>query len=757
MSDQPYEPDTTETLEILSASPFFARLDRAARAEIADDLQIVSLVAGQSLFQQGDPGDSMYIVESGLLEVRTRDAAGETQVLDRLDAGTAVGEMALLTGQPRTADVVAVVDSRLLRIARAGFDRLASKNPAIASGFALAVTPRIQRLKLAVIFGRLFGDMDPLALHALQERITWRRLSSGEALIRQGEIGTSMFVVVNGRLQIVVEGDKGGGEKTVGEVGTGETVGEFALLTDDVRSATIYASRDTDVVEITRPVFDELIRDRPRAMAEIARLIVMRQKRSIRLIPSDLPGAMTIAIVPAGRSGAELVEFAGRLRESLAESGSTAVFTSAQFDAEFGKPGAAQTELDDALSIVINSWLQEQEYHYRHILFVADGDWSVWTQRCLAQSDSILLVGRAGDDPALNPLENYCSPRTRKELVLIHDDGTRQPSGTLAWLVKRDVTAHHHVRQGDAAHWGRLARRLTGKAVAAVFSGGAARGLAHIGVIRAFDEVGLAVDFIGGTSMGAFISGGWAAGLTPADGMELARKMANPDYLLDRTFPYTSVMASRKMTAAIREVLGEVNIEDLWRPFFCVSTNLSIAAPVVHDRGPLWRAVRASIALPGIFSPILNEKNEILTDGGVMNNFPVDIMASRAEFGLIIGCNVSPARENPTAYVLGDSLSGWKVLWSRINPFAKTMNVPTLAGTMLRTVEVNSLYNRKEAQRYADILIEPDTLGFNFLAFADYKILEQRGYEAGMAALASWQQANAADRPERLNELDQGA
>ncbi len=87
---------------------------------------------------------------------------------------------------------------------------------------------------------------------------------------------------------------------------------------------------------------------------------------------------------------------------------------------------------------------------------------------------------------------------------------------------------------------------------------------------------------------------------------------------------------------------------------------------------------------------------------------------------------------------MGESLSGWRVLRNRLNPFAKRLHVPSLPGIMLRTVEVNSLYHRKEVERLADILIEPDTHGFNFLDFAAYRTLEQLGYEAGRAALAAW-------------------
>ncbi|MCO5179084.1 MAG: patatin-like phospholipase domain-containing protein [Candidatus Promineofilum sp.] len=738
MSDQPYEPITPPLLELLSASPLFGRLDRSALAEIADHLDEVSLAAGDVLFRQGDAGDSLYIVDRGLLEVRVAEPGGNFIVLDRLDAGAAVGEMALLTGQPRTADVVAVVDSRLVRLSKSGYENLAERHPAIASGFALAITPRIQRLKLAAILRRLFGQIDPVTLHGIQEKIAWRRLADGETLMRQGEVGMSMFVVVNGRLQVIVEGDDVTPERVVGEVGAGETVGEYALLTDDVRSATVVASRDTDVVEITRPIFESLAADYPHAMTEIAGIIVARQIRSIRTAVDERLGALTIAVFPAGPAGAPLMEFSQRLREKLSEYGPAALFTSEHFDAEYGKTGAAQTEPDDVLSLILNGWLQEQEQRYLYILFVADVEWTNWTRRCLAQSDRIILVGTAGADPTPGMLEHYCNPRTRKELVLMHGDDVAEPTGTLAWLAERDGWEHHHVRWGDDAHWQRLVRRLTGQAIGAAFSGGAARGLAHIGVIRALTEANQPVDYIGGSSMGAFIGGGWAAGLTPRTGMELAARMANPQYLLDRTLPFTSVMASEKITAAIREVMGDRQIEDLWRPFFCVSTNLSIAEPVVHDRGPLWRAVRASIALPGVFTPILNERNEVLVDGGVMNNFPVDILASRGEFGLIIGCNVSPRREEPSPYELGESLSGWRVLRNRINPFATRLHVPSLPSIMLRTVEVNSLYHRKEAERLADILIEPDTRGYNFLDFAAYRALEQLGYEAGRAALAAW-------------------
>lgn len=81
-------------------------------------------------------------------------------------------------------------------------------------------------------------------------------------------------------------------------------------------------------------------------------------------------------------------------------------------------------------------------------------------------------------------------------------------------------------------------------------------------------------------------------------------------------------------------------IEDLWTPFFCVSANLSEATPVVHARGPLWQAARTSMSIPGVFSPVMAD-GDILVDGGVLNNFPVDIMANLSGSQHLIGINVS--------------------------------------------------------------------------------------------------------------------
>lgn len=198
-------------------------------------------------------------------------------------------------------------------------------------------------------------------------------------------------------------------------------------------------------------------------------------------------------------------------------------------------------------------------------------------------------------------------------------------------------------RGGDREEdWLRLARRLLGTRLALVLSGGGARGLAHVGVLRALAEAGLAVDLVGGTSIGAMIGAVWAA-YGHSDWWLMERrvrqgclKSASPWAMLrDVTYPYTAVFTGAHLNNVIQDTLGgpAVHMEDCHVPFWCVTTDLSACEAVVHRRGPMWRYVRASMSIAGYFPPILDvEKTSdgvtkrILVDGGYQAALPVDVV-----------------------------------------------------------------------------------------------------------------------------------
>ena len=163
--------------------------------------------------------------------------------------------------------------------------------------------------------------------------------------------------------------------------------------------------------------------------------------------------------------------------------------------------------------------------------------------------------------------------------------------------------------------------------------------------------------------------------------------------------------------------------------------------PVVHQTGPLWRAVRSSTAIPGIFPPILDDDGELLTDGGVVNNMPTDVMYQLCEGGIVIGSNASPEAEAARGYLFGDYLSGWRTMGSRLNPFAESPTVPGLFETIMRSIEVMSIYTRSQGDwgNYHDIMIDLPVEPFGLLEFDRYKEIVDVGYQAARQALATWE------------------
>ncbi|HSH79270.1 MAG TPA: patatin-like phospholipase family protein, partial [Herpetosiphonaceae bacterium] len=447
---------------------------------------------------------------------------------------------------------------------------------------------------------------------------------------------------------------------------------------------------------------------------------------------------------PAG-AGAAPAGFAVRLAQKLAEHGPTLHLSSERFDAAYGKADAAQTDENDPTNLAVAGWLNDQEASHRYVVYETDATWSAWTQRCLRQADRVVLVGQAGRaavpgeiEAAMRPAE----PRARMELVLVQPEGNGRPTGTAAWLAERRVAAHHHLRMSSADDFRRLARRLAGRAVGLVFSGGGARGFAQIGAIRALEEAGLRADLVGGTSIGALIGAMYAMGADYAHLHKVAEALASPKRLLDRTLPLASFMASAKVTSVYRRIFDDARIEDLRRPYFCVSTNLTRAEPVVHEQGLLWEALRASTAIPGIFAPFLH-KGDVVVDGGVMNHFPVDLMRERCEGGMLIAVNTSPRSEKLRNYEFGSSISGWRVLRSRLNPLERTVRVPSIFSTLTRATEVGSVYRLPFQEELADLLILPPVEQFRTLDFAAYAESIDVGYHAARQQIEAWQQTHA--------------
>ena len=603
-----------------------------------------------------------------------------------------------------------------------------------------------RRAALADALVGAFGPLDAAALAEIGSKLDWVSLAGGETLFRQGERGDDVYVVVDGRLRAIAE-DAVGGVRVLEESGRGTAVGELGLLTGEPRAATIVAVRDSDLVRLSKAAFDALLDRHPHAMMQLARAAAVRLRRSSQRPARGGTAPITFALVPAG-PGVPLSAFARRLTGALGRFGKALHVGSVDVDRRVGRPGAAQSGDGDDLHAPIVSWLSEQEQAHRHVVLEADAAWTPWTRRCLRQADRVLVVGRAGDDPAPGEVESASAAMglgTRRELVLLQADDCARPTHTARWLASRNVATHHHVRLGSDRDVDRLARRVGARAVGVVLGGGGARGFAHIGMFRALAEEGIEVDVVGGTSIGAVVAGAHAHGLTADEMVGIARVFASRRKLLDHTLPLASLMAARKVTAFFQHLFGDVRVEDLWTPLFAVSSSLSRARAVVHDRGPLWHTVRASTAIPAIFPPLLDHDGDVLVDGNVMNNMPLDVMREWCEGGTVIGLNPMPTDDKVKRYHFGPSLTGWEALKGRLGLFGSKTRAPSILGSVMRATEINSANRMRQSsfRALADLLIEPALGEYPILAFDQYEPIIEIGYASAREAISAWRQGRA--------------
>ena len=710
--------------DMLAAIPAFAALDADQVQAVSAGLEEQSLVDGAVLMRQSEPADALYFVTSGELEVAVAKGGGRPVVVERLATGAVIGEMALLAGNRRSATVTARGHATVARLTRAGFDKLAQGQPGLRERVIAAMTPRLERVQLAAVLEEWFGvgSDDTATIRELQARTEWLSVAAGEVLYRHGDPAAGMYLVVSGRLQ--VSGSLPDGAASY-QVARGESVGELGVLDEPTRTETVTAIRDSHLLRVTA----DLVEAHPAVMRRIARSAIERHSPTRK---SDTHGnsVRTIALHPA-HPGAPVRDLAGLLRAELGSRGSTLQLDEAFVTEAFGGTlPATGSPLDAAFT----HWLNELESEYAYLVLVADSDSSAsWAERSTRQADLVLLVA----DGAQRPSAAAATAPPGAQLVLLHPAGTAAPSGTAAWLDSTALGEWHHVRAGDAFGVQRLVRRVTGTAVGLVFSGGGARGYAHIGLLRAVQELGIEIDMVAGTSMGALLGASFAF---KGDWTEVERgavMFGDKKRLLDNTLPLVAITKSQGVTTTFKTIFGDARIEDMWTPFVCLSANLFEAVPVEHSRGPIWEAVRASTAIPGVFTPFVHN-GHLLVDGAVMNAFPVDVMRELVGNGTVIASSTmakSPSRE---PYTFGPSVSGWSALAQYLKPRKRRTRYPTMIKTLMEATSVGSKHQSVTARTLADIVVEMPVQVFGKLEFSRHEELIELGYRHALSELSAW-------------------
>jgi NTE family protein len=251
-------------------------------------------------------------------------------------------------------------------------------------------------------------------------------------------------------------------------------------------------------------------------------------------------------------------------------------------------------------------------------------------------------------------------------------------------------------------------------------------------VVRALREAGVPIDLVGGTSMGAIMGAGVAAGWSTDEMVErFRRSFVTTNPLNDYTLPVVSLVSGRKVSRLLRQEFGELFIEDLPLPFFAVSTNLTTGRSGVHRHGELWRWLRASVAIPGVLPPVFHG-GEVYVDGGAMNNLPVDVMRE-ANRGGVIGVDVG----SDTTFTSDITDVDLPPLWKLFGWFRRHKRRPTILQILWRAGMVNSAAATAARREQTDLLLTPPLADVDLLHWSAFERAIEAGYRHTSERLAA--------------------
>ncbi|XP_075762121.1 patatin-like phospholipase domain-containing protein 7 isoform X3 [Pelodiscus sinensis] len=730
------------------------------------------VTAGTVVSRQGDQDVHIRFVISGLLHVYQRKIDSEEETcLFITHPGEIVGQLAVLTGEPLIFTIKANRDCTFLSISKSHFYEIMRVQPSVVLGVAHSVVKRMSSFVRQIDFA-----------------LDWMEVEAGRAVYRQGDKSDCTYIVLNGRLRSVIRMDDGKKQLT-GEYGRGDLIGVVEALTHQPRATTVHAVRDSELAKLPEGALTSIKRKFPQVVTRLIHLLGEKILGSLQQgghplglhtsgskwdAGNSASNLSTVAIMPVSEE-VPLTAFTLELKHALSAIGPALLLTSENIRQRLGSAA-----LDSIHEYRLSSWLGQQEDIHRIVLYQSDGTLTPWTQRCIRQADCILIVGLGEQEPTVGELERMLentAVRAQKQLILLHKEDGPLPCRTVEWLNMRSwCSAHLHLRcprrvfsrrslpkliemyervfqkpPDRHSDFSRLARVLTGNAVALVLGGGGARGCSQVGIIRALIEAGIPVDMIGGTSIGSFMSALYAEERSYNQMRIKARQWAmdmNSMFktVLDLTYPITSMFSGASFNKGISNIFKDKQIEDLWIPYFTITTDITASAMRVHTDGSLWRYVRSSMSLSGYMPPLCDPKDgHLLMDGGYINNLPADVARSMGA-KVVIAIDVG-SRDETDLTNYGDALSGWWLLWKRWNPLAERVKVLNMAEIQTRLAYVCCV-RQLEMVKNSDYCeyIRPPIDRYRTLDFGKFDEICEVGYQHGKTVFNVWSRSSILDK-----------
>ncbi|TMB45511.1 MAG: cyclic nucleotide-binding domain-containing protein [Deltaproteobacteria bacterium] len=575
-----------------------------------------------------------------------------------------------------------------------------------------------------------FAELTPELLSLVAARARLRTASRGDVLCRAGEPGEEFFLVIGGAVCIAVPSARG--EEVVAELGAGEWFGEMALITGEPRSASAIAGTDAKLAVLARTDFLELVAQVPALGLAVSHVLSRRLRARLQGRPPRAAPSVVLAVTTA--PNARNTTLVANLAAALAgESDCPLAFLDHAGGSSMAPApgvkvlGNLPTDLTALRAAHRLALVRVSMTDARAPLFVKDAD-AVWALDVDDASGAVSAWVRSLA-PAAPVTGISCEPLASPEQVNVTLDASVLEAAPLVQSAPRSSAA-----RGLRG----LARRLLGRRAGLALSAGGAKGLAHIGVLRCFERAGLEFDLIAGTSMGGIIGAFTAMG---RESRALLRAFGPfvgdiRRTLLDFGLPEVSLLRGEKKRAAIREQVGERDIRDLALPFWTVAADLVSGREVVLGSGPLWQALDATSAIPGIFPPVAAGER-LLIDGWVVNPIPVDVLRRQGADVVVavdVAAGVDPTLKVDVASPPVAAAGGFQRLRQRLAN-------PAIVRLVMRAMEVAARERTLANLALADACVQPDLVAYSVADFSRLPEIVERGEAAAEQALPAIRRA----------------
>lgn len=589
----------------------------------------------------------------------------------------------------------------------------------------------------------LFNHLNNEETSTLLKLCEFESLTADEVLFYKDEPSDSLYIVTSGKCLAVLE--ENGVEKLIGTIGVGEMIGELGALSGKPRALTIKAYSDSTLLKLTSEHFIEFLENSSSTQLylKLFASIIERSQQVIKILAKEKV-YRHIALIPATDESIP-DNFIEQLKDAIKPQHNLIIID---------RDALQQKKSDINLDIILEV-IRKADKENKIIVFIvkdlsrlgmyADAVEQKSFKMIMENLDAVYFVAKGAQYRDINkPVrmvldKNKLSLISKKSLILLNEG--QQYNNTSTWLDSCRVDNHYHIDMNQKSDYSRLLRYIIGRPNGLVLSGGGTKCYAALGAVKAFEELGIPIDAVGGTSAGSILAALIANYKSFDDIFEAGKPTieigSHSLKMKNLTFPLVSVANGQVLTDTLQEVYGDMQIEDTRLPFYAIGCDLNQGKELRFKRGPLWEAIRCSTSLPLIYPPYIKD-GHLIIDGGLLNNLPIDVMIDLiGSEAFITAFNLS-VTVHDEKYKFTPIMGFFDSMLTRLKLRHKDYNYPPLIEMFLNSLMLGSSLRANENSLKANLLIQPDLSEFPILGLGPDKIEEliEIGYQETMQDLS---------------------